>query len=116
VLLYSHGQFRIEFDPFTLADRHAIIAILRDTLPEQCQRNWDEFNERFVAPSPQRQRRQIRAGQTLSMAVLAFALVFGMAGFAGLGNEYFIYSAVNLAALVWCRRNRRQPPRDNQAA
>ncbi len=115
VLLYSHGQFKIEFDPFTLADRDAIIAILRDTLPAQCHRNWNEFNERFVAASPQRQRQQIRAEQTLLLAVLAFALVFGVAGFAGLGNEYFMYSAVNLAGFVWLRSNKRQPPGDNQA-
>lgn len=101
---FPEGKVKIEFDPFTRADRQRIISFLRDQLPAESHRNWEAFHERFLAPNPDRDRQQIRATQILSLVVLAFAVTFVLAGSIGLGGRYFVYSALNLAAFVWARR------------
>ena len=70
----------------------------------------------FKLYAAERERQQIRVGQTLSLAVLAFAVAFAVAAIAGLGRQYFIYSLLNVAALVWVRRKKREEPHDEQAA
>ena len=110
-LASPRGDLTIKFEPFTDSDRQNIIWLLHERIPQSIQRNWDEFNVRHVAPNPKREQAQIRVGQFLSLAVLAFAIVFTVAAFVGLGNQYYVYSVLNLAGFTWVRwRKKAQPP------
>ncbi len=69
VICYPNSQFKIHFDRFPADKGEQLIALLRELLSEDCQRNWDVFvRSQPLAPT--------RPEKSRSAAIVCVALFF----------------------------------------